>query len=523
MIAFVNFALRLSPRIAVLTPAATCLLLSHCTMVPKPSDKPVTSALATPSSGTLATASNRLACRRSKGESSFLLLVDNKEALDWRLALIDEAQSSVDIQLYLWHSGASGSLLFDRLLRAADRGVRVRILVDDFLLTSNEKLIAAVCRYQPNLDIRIFNPTMLRGNPLGSAAEFILNFQHLNRRMHNKTWTVDRTFTIVGGRNVADHYFGLDEKYNFIDLDVMAAGPVVADVSDGFDFFWNSAQAYPGALLSKRAKPEHLREMKEELARYLADERDGLLRSFPTARRSWSREFAKLPRQMATGRGQFLQDHPDPEQDDRRVVNGLRDITRNQNGEVIFVSPYLIPSKGALERLSKEIRSGLKVSILVPTLAANNQPAAHGHYRKKRKLIVEAGAKLYEMRHDPSDAVRSLVDVDPVRCKEVALHMKAVVGDRERCFIGSLNLDPRAMKINTESGLLIDSPRLTHELLTVLRDIVCGDDTWKVTLDERGKLVWSSRGETRNSPPPARFSKKFMASVLGWFPIGSQL
>jgi putative cardiolipin synthase len=226
---------------------------------------------------------------------------------------------------------------------------------------------------------------------------------------------------------------------------------------------------------------------------------------------------------MVTGRGQFLQDHPDPEHDDRQVVNGLQSITKNQKGEIILVSPYLIPSKDGLERLANASRAGMEVGILAPTLAANNQAAAHGKYRKKRKSIVEGGAKLYEMRHDPGEAVRSWVDTYPVRCKDVALHMKAVVGDRERCFIGSLNLDPRAMVINTESGLLIDSPELTNELMIVLRDIVRGGDTWKLGLNERDKLTWTSRGETRDSPPPARFMKKFMARVVGWLPIENQL
>lgn len=510
-------------RSSVLIAGAICVLLSQCTVVPTAEDRPVSTALSAPKSGTLVKTATRLASGRRTGDSSFLLLESNKEALDWRLALIDEAESSIDIQLYLWHSGFSGRLLFDRLLRAADRGVRVRVLVDDFLFSSDEKVIASICRYQPNLDIRIFNPTRLRGNPLGSTLEFFLNFRHLNRRMHNKTWTVDRTFTIVGGRNVGDHYFGLDEKYNFLDLDVMAAGPVVADVSEGFDLFWNSAQAYPGALLSPRAEPQFVADAKVEVARVVAEERDGMLRSFPVSPRSWSREFAALPGQMARGRGQFLQDHPVPEMDDRAVVTGLRDISRSNDGEVIMVTPYLIPSDGAIGRLSKSIADGLRIGILAPTLAANNQAAAHGHYHRKRRGIVESGSRLFEMRHDPSESLRNLVDVEPVRCREVALHAKALVGDGERCFIGSLNLDPRAMAINTESGMLIDSPQLSGELRKLLSDIVHGGDAWVVTLDPDGRIEWRLRDETRTSPPPARFSKRVMSRLVGWLPIENQL
>jgi putative cardiolipin synthase len=511
-------------RSILLLAPLTCLLLSQCTVAPRPGDKTVTQALAAPKSGALITAAKRLEAGRPKGHSSMKLLVEAKESLDWRLALIDSAQSSIDIQLYLWHRGASSTLLLDRVFDAADRGVRVRILVDDFLFNSNEKLVSAICLYHPNIDIRIFNPTLWRGNPLGSAAEFILNFQHLNRRMHNKTWTVDRTFTIVGGRNVGDHYYGLDEKYNFIDLDVMVAGPVVEDVSDGFDLFWNSAQAYPGKLLSKRAKPEDVDEIKAQIAQFLADEKDGLLQSFPTERRDWSREFASLPAEMATGKVRFLQDHPDPEQDERSVVTSLRAMTNDQDGELIFVTPYLIPAKESMDRLEAEVKgNGLEVGILAPSLAANNQPAAHAKYKLKRKRILEGGARLFEMRPDPPENVRAYADVPPVRSGYVALHAKAVVGDRERCFIGSLNLDPRAVDINTESGMLIDCPELSQELLDLLRRLVESESAWQVVLDERGKLRWTLDGEVLNGEPPAPFSKRFVSFIVGWLPIESQL
>ena len=511
------------PSIITVSLAAACsLVLGSCAVAPRPGDKPVTVARAAPATGVLAESAKRTARKRAPGESSFLLLEGNKEALDWRLALIDEARSSIDIQLYLWHSGSSSRVLMDRVIRAADRGVRVRILVDDFLFVSNEKTVAALCRYHPNIDIRIFNPTRLRGNPLGSAAEFILNFQHLNRRMHNKTWTVDRTFTIVGGRNVGDQYYGLDENYNFIDLDVLACGPVVKDVSDGFDLFWNSAQAYPGALLSSRAKPGHVADLREELREGLAAERTGRLRLFSTAPRDWSRELAALPGQMVHGQARFLQDHPDPEKDERDVIGGLRHLTRDDDGEIVLVSPYLIPSKGAIDNLGESVDSGVEVGILAPSLSANNQPAAHGKYKKKRKPILRAGARLFEMRADGSDDLRALADVDPVRSKEICMHMKLIVGDRERCFIGSLNLDPRAMVINTESGMLIDSPELSEELLALVRRIAL-EDSWEVTLDERGRFVWTSGAESRSSQPPARFSKKFVSFLVGWLPIESQL
>lgn len=512
------------PRFILLIAPLSCLVLSHCTVAPRAGEQPVTQALPAPQSAPLVTTARRLEHSRTKGHSSTLLLARAKEALDWRLALVDSAQSSIDIQLYLWHSGASSTLLLDRVLRAAERGVRVRILVDDFLFDSNEDHVAAICRYHPNIDIRIFNPTLLRGNPLGSAAEFILNFQHLNRRMHNKTWTVDHCFTIVGGRNVGDHYFGLDEDYNFIDLDVMMAGPVVEDVSDGFDLFWNSAQSYPAELLSKHTTPQDLDEIQAQIAQYLAQERTGLLQSFPVKRRDWSRELASLTGRMTTGRVQFLQDHPDPDQDERSVVTSLRAMTSNQDGELIFVTPYLIPGEQAMGRLEQQMqKGGLQIGILAPSLAANNQPAAHAKYKRKRKRIVKGGARLYEMRPDPPENVRAYADVAPVRSGYVALHAKAVVGDHGRCFIGSLNLDPRAIDINTESGVLIDSAELSAQMLELLRRMVASQSAWEVVLDEKGQLKWTIDGQELHRKPPAPFAKRLISFIVGWLPIESQL
>ena len=496
-------------------------LLSQCTIAPKPGEKVVSVARPAPDSGALVKASRSLARDRPAGHSSFLLLEEAQEALDWRLALIDSAQSSVDIQLYLWRDGYTSALLFDRVLRAADRGVRVRILVDDFLLSTDEKMIATLCRHHPDLDIRIFNPTRLRGNPIGASAEMILNFQHLNRRMHNKTWTADRTFSIVGGRNVSDHYFGLDPKYNFIDLDVLACGPVVADISDGFDLFWNASQSYPAALFSKRGKLEEVNEFRQDLRKHLDDEQDGLLQSYPITPRNWSRELAGLKSQVATGRARFVQDHPEIEEDDRQVVTSLLEMVGPKE-ELIFVSAYLLPSRGALARLEEGARSGVEVRFLAPTLAANNQPLVHGHYRKKRRPIMTKGGQLYEMKADPGSTVRSLADVAPVRSEVVCLHMKTVTGERRRCFIGSLNFDPRAARINTESGLLIDSPELTGEVHDILEEIL-EEACWELVLDEQGRITWHANGVSRGTEPPAPFMKRLVARISGLLPVGSQL
>ncbi|MFK7850400.1 MAG: phospholipase D family protein [Akkermansiaceae bacterium] len=504
--------------------AALSPLLCQCTILPKAEDKPVTAAISSPSKGPLAAASNKAARNRPKAHSSFLLLENNKAALDWRLALIDSAQSSLDIQLYLWQSSASSRLLFNRVIQAADRGVRVRILVDEFLFSTDEKKIAAICRYHPNIDIRIFNINRFRGNSLSKLTGFALNFSELNRRMHNKTWTADQLFTIVGGRNVHDHYFGLDENYNFLDLDVLATGPVVSQVGKGFDLFWNDSKSYPGALLSSRAKPEHIEEIKTELSEVLAGDQSTILKSFPIQPQNWSKKLGSLNSQMTTGLAEFIQDHPDPEKDEREVVSSLRRVLQQKTTEVILISPYFIPSKGAIEQLRITTDSGIKVGILAPSLASNNQALAHSHYKKKRKGLLENGARLFELKAEPSQFSRQLADTDPVRSKIVSLHSKAIVGDRSLSFIGSLNLDPRAMVINTECGLLIKSPEFSNHLLTTIRKMIEANDVWEVKKDQNGKLIWTNTdGQALNTRPPAPFSKKILSFIGGLLPIENQL
>ena len=508
---------------SLLLVSSALAVLVGCAKLPVVENKPVELAKPAPASGPLVTASRQLAKKRTAGESSFLLLSDAGEALKWRLALIDSASSSIDIQLYLWHSGTSSALLFERALQAADRGVRVRLLVDDFLLTANDTGIATLSRNHPNFEIRIFNPSRVRGGGLGGISEFISNFRELNRRMHNKTFTADRCMTIVGGRNVGDHYFGMDKKYNFIDLDVLATGPVVADVSDGFDEFWNSAGAYPGAMLSSKEKPELVVKARARFREIIASERDGKLRDYPGQRADWSSELSALNRDMVTGTAQFLQDHPDPNKDTRVVVKTLTQMTDHHEGEVQFVTPYLIPSTSGVEAVAEATAAGAEVRVLVPTLSANNQPIVDGHYKKYREPLLKAGTILSEFRPDPTEEIRALADVGPVHCERVTLHLKAVVGDRSRCFIGSLNLDPRALKINTESGMLIESPALAGQLADYIDTLSNDQNSWKVSHDSEGKIQWQSRGETRRRPPPAKWSSRVISWFSGLLPIKSQI
>jgi putative cardiolipin synthase len=485
-------------------------------------DKPVSHALPLASSGVVVRTANSLAARHGRTKSSFRLLENNREALDWRLALADSAHSSIDCQYFLWHADHSGRLLLSRLLQAADRGVRVRVLVDDFLLKAKDRDIAALSRH-PNLEIRIFNPAKLRRTMVGGGAEFLLNFSELNRRMHNKTFTADNAISIVGGRNIADAYFGLDEKYNFRDLDTLVAGPVVPEISAGFDLYWNSARATPGDEIGWGNSGGDLDAVRSKYGAIIREGENGALKEIPIPPRNWSREFARLPSRTVSGRATFLQDTAEESDDDRRLVRNLFSADQAPKRELLVATPYLIPLKTGMERLRQWRAAGVEVKIVVPTLAANNHTAAHSHYKKYRKGILESGARLYEYRHDPSEASRRFADTPPVRGGFVSFHLKALVIDRRRCFIGSLNLDPRAMEINTESGLLVDSPQLAGQLADVLEDLAKPENSWELSLDARNKLLWTSATGTRTSPPARGAKQRFADFFTRMLPVEGQL
>lgn len=454
-------------------------------------------------------------------QSHFLLINAANEALNWRLALIDSAVSSLDIQTFLWNDDVSGALVFKRVLKAADRGVRVRLLVDDIWLTSDSAGLAAL-EAHPNLAIRLYNPNKVRANAFGRTVYFLVNYSVMNRRMHNKTFIADGVFSINGGRNIGDNYYGLSKKYNFRDLDVLTTGAVLEQVNYEFDRFWNSASAYPASRLSNKAESFDLQEGYAKLQYRVLHNKETELKSYPSYSANWDSRLQKLKLQMVTGEAEFIGD--DPLGEDRAVVDNLTESLASAKREIIIVSPYFIPLSASFEKLGAMTKKGVRVKILVPSLGANNHTMAHSHYRKYRTAILDAGCELYEYNFQPSQQQRDLCDVSPVIAPFIGMHMKAVMVDREYCFIGSLNMDPRAMDLNTEEGLFIKSPQLTSKLYSQISEMVKPENSWKLEYDSKGEIVWKGAEEHPLTTQPARgFSQRLVDSFARWLPIESQL
>lgn len=512
-------ALRAS--LALAAALALAVGASACANFDRHPERPVSASLAPSAKGVLADSARLASERLPAGQSAFHLVAPADEALLWRLALADHATQSIDIQYYLWNTDETGLLLLSRLLDAADRGVRVRLLVDDFLFRGEEETLAALCHH-PMVEIRMYNPMYVRDGGLAGAVEILARFQRLNRRMHNKAFIVDGRFVVIGGRNIGNEYFGLSETYNFVDLDVLAAGPVVAEAAESFDRYWNTDLAHPGEAFATHVGPEATAEAVEAIRRYVRDESRLLPGSpYPKARRDWSGRFAALAGRWHTGPAFLVDDAPTAEEEtgERFLGQTLSRIGDPAEDEFLFATPYLIPGREVHQTIRSYVDRGVEVRLLTASLAANNHLIVHSHYRQHRRALLRHGLRLHEMREDAGDEVRSQTDAPPVRSETLALHVKAGVGDRSRCFIGSLNLDPRSIDLNTENGLVIESPGLAAELADFLETLMDPGNAWEVTQERGGGLRWESRGETRRIQPAPGGGVRVKDFLLGLLPI----
>jgi putative cardiolipin synthase len=502
----------------------TALILGGCATLKVPPSVEDVYSMAPAAKGDLAQAAGQFGEKYTQGESGFLIISRNKEAFEWRLALIDEAVQSIDAQYFIWQKDETGTLLFDRLLKAADRGVRVRLLVDDMVFAGKDRNIAAIARH-PNFDIKIFNPGNVRNSLFGltAASDFLLNFKQLNRRMHNKLMVVDNQFAIVGGRNIGNAYFGLSKKYNFRDLGLLVTGPVLLELSAAFDLYWNIDLAYPAGALSDEATLEDLEPIRREVETYLS-ERKKILASYPLEPIDWQDRFSHLADKLSPGKAYFLQDKPVRiGEEEYRLWDMLDHIAGPTKHEITIVTPYFIPTKDFGKNLTEINNKDVKISLVTASMGANNHTAAHSHYKKYRRDILATGAELFEVKHDLPADMKEISDVPPVQSKFISLHIKALVADRVRCFVGSLNMDPRALVLNTENGLYIESPELCGDLADQFDTLMDPDIAWHVYVDADNYLQWESSTGTVSVQPARSFGQRIADFFFRLLPLESQL
>ncbi len=451
-------------------------------------------------------------------QAALLAIAHNEEALAWRLALADTAEVSLDIQTFLWELDDAGTLLLERLLQAADRGVRVRILVDDILNGKPDRTIAALATH-PNLDIRIFNPNPSRRTGTGSAVRFLMDMETLNRRMHNKLFVADGQVAILGGRNVGDKYFGLHAGYNFLDLDVVVVGDVLPEMTASFDSFWNSPYAVPGEALSRRGTADHLQAIRYRQLRTV--EQSQTLGNLAVPPVSWGPFFNQARSHLVPVRVRYVFDHP-YEREQRPVVPTLKDLVLSDTSDVIIVTPYFLPGDETFQHLANLRSEGARVRLLVPSLASINHTAVHSHFRKYRPALLAHGIELFEYRHDPGHSGRTLADTPPVGARRISLHLKAVIAGEQTVYVGSLNFDHRAIRINTENGLIIRSQKFADDMRALIEPLMLPEEAWHVT-SEDGGIRWSSADDTRRRPPARSGFQRVSEFLYRLLPIEEQL
>lgn len=422
---------------------------------------------------------------------SGIYLMDNpKEAFAARVLLAGATERTLDVQYYIWHGDITGTLLLDALHAAADRGVRVRLLLDDNGTSGLDSELVTLNRHV-NVEVRLFNPFRNRRlKPLG----FLVDFSRLNRRMHNKSFTADNQATIIGGRNVGDEYFGATRGVLKVDLDLLAIGPVVQEVSRDFDRYWASASAYPVDGIVAARKAGDLDSLRSQAA---AVERYAEAREYIAALRR-----SELVNTLLKGSPAFIwaatkMVTDDPEKGlgkvkgDALLTNQLTEILGKPERHVELVSPYFVPAAAGTRIFTRMAGEGIELRVLTNALEATDVIPVHAGYAKRRKALLESGVRLFEMRRLSSGLERNK-SAGPFGSSASSLHAKTFAVDGERAFIGSFNFDPRSINLNTELGFVIDSPELAQQIADVFDNDV-GSSAYEVLLSEKGKLFWIER------------------------------
>jgi putative cardiolipin synthase len=457
------------------------------------------------------------------GASGVHALSNGNDALAARLALAGMTGRTLDVQYYIWHNDSSGLLLVGEILRAADRGVRVRMLLDDIGTAADDDALRALDSH-PNIEVRLFNPVPSRS---ARMLGVLLNYRTANRRMHNKAFIADNQVAIVGGRNIGDEYFGAHHETNFADLDVVTIGPVVEDVSRQFDAYWNSSSSIGIAALAHGSEtPEQMTARRQAFeARHAATGNSPALEAMhrsPVSAQIKNGSLSFLP-----ARASALYDDPakiTSAPDDRGTHLGpkLRPIADETQHTLFIVSPYFIPGKEGVDWLASLRQRGVRVIVLTNSLAATDVAMVHAAYKGYRKALLGSGIELYELKPHPGAKTGSGSHFGSTGA---SLHAKTFTFDGRTIFIGSMNLDPRSIRLNTEVGILIECPSLASGLTEkVLKDLDV--NAYQLQLSGR-KLEWNTTEDGRSvrftTEPETSAWQRFKTATLGCLPIESQL
>ena len=508
-----------SSRMAVLRRArnsASCwlvfsvLLLAGCSTLQPSNDRPIESA-SLPGEGA------QWAGLYEGAEDRLVPLNLGPEALQWRLRALRSATTSIDLQTFIWKDDSVGLALVREIILAAERGVRVRILLDDSFLIHADEGLKALSSH-PNIEYRIYNPGTRRlDSPMMREMANINDFARINHRMHNKLLVVDGRVAIIGGRNQAEEYFGYHPRHNFRDFELLLAGPFLSQLEDVFDLYWNDPWSF--AIEDLVVEPI---ELNYASARALVEERAPIsLRHAESTHQDWVGLF----RSGYSAQLNLVVDTPPDVKHNLelpvQLAQALIDRIDQVESDLILVSAYFIPPPALIAAVERAAVRGVRVRVITNSLGSNNHVSAHAAYAAHRPALLAVGAELYELRADA--ASRSLYVKENAGQAYLGLHEKGAIFDDCCLFVGSANMDPRSLRLNTEVGLLIESPALNERVRQLLAIDMQPDNAWQVVVNDKGEIEWIGENGTRQHSPPASFFMRMESWFFGLLPLEDQM
>lgn len=516
------------------------LILGGCASLPPGSDFPRTHSLALENPGETVLGRHFASAEHAnKGDSGFGIIPVGADGFLVRMQMINSAERTLDLQYFIFHGDETGALLTDAALRAADRGVRVRVLVDDGETLDGDEQISAL-EAHPSIEIRIFNPFAYRGHvTIFRVAELLLNMSRLNYRMHNKLLVVDNAIALLGGRNIGDQYFQIDPDSQFADDDVFAAGPVAQELSATFDEFWNSGLAIPAEALSKaHSSREALAAQRQDLGKHSTElQADGFDYAGLIAAGEPLEAILSGTRPIVWAHQELAADSPDKKNvsSGKRVGRLMQRVVANAavsaESELLMITPYFIPGDEGMAMFASLRERGVRVHVLTNSLESSTLTVAQSGYMNYRIPLLKQGVEISEIRSLLGNTHGSGQTAAISRFGNYSLHAKLFVIDRKRLYVGSMNFDQRSMFLNTEIGVIIDSPELAEQIAGRFEAMAQPANSYQLALRpraERGvKLVWRTqeRGKmVEYQFEPARSNWQRLAYyLLALLPLDAQL
>jgi putative cardiolipin synthase len=469
------------------------------------------------------------------GQSGFDVLDSGREFFTELTTLADVAEHSIDAQYYIFKDDTAGRLLAARLVAAADRGVRVRVLLDDFPVNKMDEPLAALNTHS-SIEVRVYNPLVAGWrSSTPKMLSFFFEFGRVTRRMHNKSYVVDGTVAVVGGRNVGDEYIDNGNPFNFRDRDLIAIGPIVGEVSASFDAYWNSEWAFPiESVVGRVPSPERVREKRQSLEAFAASEDAVLPYHLPDDDVERRAHLDGLPARLLWADAEVVYDVPHDEETQAaskqagKVATRLRQLALEARKDILIESAYFVPADAALELARNREDNGVRIRVLTNSLASTDVLPAQAGYSRRRPALLGTGTEVYEFRADAESCVRFVLEADMCAPpKFFSLHAKSVVFDRKVVFAGSYNLSPRSVYLNSEITLIVYSPELARIVADQIEDSMRPENSWRVVKKEQGQLEWvaaGAEGERReHRDPGAGAGRRLKTFFYSLFPLENQI